>query len=123
MISNKPNLLQMDRSIWRIVPHLRSICVSGFVQSQSLKPYTDTGADLMIVKLIFSLKNPPEPLRALPKRFDRVPNPNPRDWNIQVAIFFRKGPQTRAAISIMTIGQRHVTLGGLFAPEQPDAID
>lgn len=54
---------------------------------------------------------------------NHILRPNRRDGNLQVENVFRKGPQTRAAISIMTIGQRHVTLGGLFAPEQPDAID
>ena len=123
MISNKPDLLQMDRPIWRILPHLRPICVAGFVQSQSLKPGSDTGADVMIVKLVFSLKNPPEPPRARPKRFDRVPNPNPRDWNIQVAIFFCKGPQIYAAVPIIAIGHGNMTLGGLIAPQQPNSID
>ena len=123
MISNKPDLLQMDRPIWRILPHLRSICVASFVQSQSLKPGSDTGADLMIVKLVFSLKQPPEPRQAQPKRLDRIPYPNRRDGNAQVAIVFRKGPQTCSAVPIMAIGQGHVTLGGLITPEQPDAID
>ena len=82
MIPNEPDLLQRNRPIWWILPHFRSICVSGFIQGQSLKPGADTGADLMVVKLVFSLKNPPEPPRALPKRFDRVPNPDRRNWNI-----------------------------------------
>jgi hypothetical protein len=68
MIPNEPNLLQRNRPIWWILPHFSSICVSGSIQGQSLKPGVDTGADLMVVKLVFSLKHPPEPRNAQPNR-------------------------------------------------------
>ena len=82
MISSKPDLLHQDLPIGWILPHLWPIGVAGFVQGQSVKPGADTCADLMVVKPVFALEQPPEARQAQPKRFDRVPNPNRRDGDI-----------------------------------------
>jgi hypothetical protein len=75
------------------------------------------------MKLVFSLKQPPEHRQAQPERFDRIPNPNRSNWDISVAIFIRKDPQICAALPIMAIGHGNMPLGRLIAAQQPHSIN
>ena len=77
----------------------------------------------MVMKLVFSLKQPPEHRQAQPERFDRIPNPNRSNWDISVAIFICKNPQVCAALPIMTIGHGNMPLGRLIAAQQPHSIN